>query len=64
MAQKILIFNIIILILLLSNNILIAKTIIGAAIIIDGDTVHINSNKIRLHGIDAPEIKQNCIFKK
>jgi len=37
-----------------------SKTIIGNARIIDGDTIHIKSNKIRLHGIDAPEIKQTC----
>ena len=43
----------------LSNNLL-AKTIIGKAIVIDGDTIHIKSNKIRLHGIDAPETKQTC----
>ena len=28
--------------------------------IIDGDTVHIKSKKIRLEGIDAPEIRQQC----
>ncbi len=28
--------------------------------IIDGDTIHINKIKYRLHGIDAPEIKQLC----
>ena len=40
----------------------IAKTeeIKGMAKIIDGDTVHIHSKKIRLEGIDAPEIKQEC----
>ena len=43
----------------LSNNLL-AKTIIGKAIVIDGDTIHIKSNKIRLHGIDAPETNQTC----
>ena len=32
----------------------------GLAKIIDGDTVHINSKKIRLEGIDAPEIRQQC----
>ena len=32
--------------------------------IIDGDTIHINNNKIRLHGIDAPELNQNCIYKE
>ena len=36
------------------------KIIEGKAIIIDGDTIHVNKNKIRLHGIDAPEIYQTC----
>ena len=36
------------------------KIIEGKAIIIDGDTIHIGKNKIRLHGIDAPEINQTC----
>ncbi len=44
------------------SNILFAKTIIGKAKIIDGDTIHINKDKIRLHGIDAPEKNQKCII--
>ena len=28
--------------------------------VVDGDTIHINNIKYRLHGIDAPEIKQYC----
>ncbi len=36
------------------------KEISGYAKIIDGDTIKINSKKIRLHGIDAPEKKQVC----
>ena len=32
----------------------------GKARIIDGDTIHIGDTKIRLHGIDAPEAKQEC----
>ena len=32
--------------------------------IIDGDTIHINKIKYRLHGIDAPEIKQLCKIKE
>ena len=36
------------------------KIIFGKAKIIDGDTIKINNNKIRLYGIDAPEIKQLC----
>ena len=58
------IFKIFILILLLNNNILNAKTIIGETKIIDGDTIQINKYKIRLHGIDAPEVKQKCIYKE
>ena len=34
--------------------------IYGVPKIIDGDTVHINNKKIRLEGIDAPEINQQC----
>ena len=37
-----------------------AQEIIGVPKIIDGDTVYINTYKIRLEGIDAPEIKQKC----
>ena len=40
-----------------------AKIIEGKAKIIDGDTIHIEKNKIRLHGIDAPEIDQTCTIK-
>ena len=28
--------------------------------VIDGDTIKINGEKVRLHGIDAPEMKQIC----
>ena len=38
------------------------KLISGKAKIIDGDTIHIGSNKIRLHGIDAPELNQDCNY--
>ena len=37
-----------------------SEEIYGIPKIIDGDTVHINSKKIRLEGIDAPEIRQQC----
>ena len=37
-----------------------SEVISGNAFIIDGDTIRINNKKIRLHGIDAPEIKQLC----
>jgi endonuclease YncB( thermonuclease family) len=32
----------------------------GIATIIDGDTIKIKKKRIRLHGIDAPESRQNC----
>ena len=32
----------------------------GTALIVDGDTITISGNKIRLHGIDAPEKDQVC----
>ena len=32
----------------------------GQAKVIDGDTIHIGKDKIRLYGIDAPEIEQIC----
>ena len=61
MVQKILIFKIFFLIFLFNNNLIYAKTIIGIATVIDGDTIHINNNKIRLLGIDAPEKNQTCL---
>ena len=36
------------------------KIIEGKPIIIDGDTIYVDKNKIRLHGIDAPETNQKC----
>ena len=37
-----------------------SEIIYGTAKVIDGDTIKINNKKIRLHGIDAPEINQLC----
>ena len=41
-------------------NSVLSKELNGFPKIIDGDTIYINSSKIRLEGIDAPEIKQKC----
>ena len=65
MEQKILIFKLLITIslILYSSASFSEKIINGKAKIIDGDTIHIGINKIRLHGIDAPEIDQACTIK-
>ena len=36
----------------------------GKSRVIDGDTIWIGDTKIRLHGIDAPEMKQTCRTSK
>ena len=51
--------RIIILFLIFFSN-TIAEEISGIPKIVDGDTVHINENKFRLEGIDAPEMRQKC----
>ena len=58
MAAVTLIFSILFIFSFSPN--LYSKTITGNAKVIDGDTIHIGSNKIRLHGIDAPETNQTC----
>ena len=59
------ILAIILVILLNLNTNVIAREILGFPIITDGDTIKILNNRIRLHGIDAPEKNQKCkIFYK
>jgi endonuclease YncB( thermonuclease family) len=41
-----------------------AADLSGPARVLDGDTIWIGETKIRLHGIDAPEMKQTCLTKK
>ncbi len=33
-------------------------------IVTDGDTIRIGDERIRFNGIDAPEIKQTCVYKQ
>ena len=49
---------IITLLVLLSNSI--AEEISGIPKVVDGDTVHIDNYNLRLEGIDAPEMRQQC----
>ena len=35
--------------------------ITGTASVIDGDTIEIHGQRIRFHGIDAPESRQTCV---
>ena len=37
------------------------NTISGIPKVTDGDTIKINGTRIRFHGIDAPESRQNCL---
>ena len=50
----------IVIIILISFFDVLAEEISGIPKIVDGDTVHIDKYKIRLEGIDAPEIRQKC----
>jgi endonuclease YncB( thermonuclease family) len=38
-----------------------AETLVGQASVIDGDTLEIHGERIRMLGIDAPESRQVCI---
>ena len=65
MVQEIYNFKYILLsILILISFSSFSKTITGNAVVVDGDTLKIGIYKIRLHGIDAPEIKQTCYIEK
>jgi len=64
MAQKIWIFKLLIFFAIFYCPITLAESIVGKATIIDGDTIHIGNNKVRLYGIDAPEINQTCTINK
>ena len=56
MAKKV----VLILIILSLSSLVNAEYLTGYAKVIDGDTLVLSKKKIRLFGIDAPEIKQKC----
>ncbi len=37
------------------------QSIVGVASVVDGDTIEVHGARIRMHGIDAPENRQECI---
>jgi len=41
-----------------------ADEIVGRATVIDGDTIEIAGERIRLDGIDAPESRQHCMDER
>ncbi|WP_288901658.1 thermonuclease family protein [uncultured Sneathiella sp.] len=45
---------------LLDANVDKSGMLTGAVTVTDGDTIRLGNTKIRLHGIDAPESRQNC----
>lgn len=38
----------------------VTETIIDRAYVIDGDSLRLNDDEFRIHGIDAPELRQFC----
>ena len=55
--KAIFLISVLALILILTINQVKSQTIK----IVDGDTIHLNGEKIRFTGIDAPELKQTCL---
>ena len=54
--KAIFLISVSVLIFILTNNQVKSQTIK----IVDGDTIHLNGEKIRFTGIDTPELKQTC----
>ena len=52
--------QVILLTALLLSSLANADVISGLARVTDGDTIRIKNERIRLHGIDAPELQQKC----
>ena len=53
-------FNIILILFIFAPNLINAEIIQGKVKVVDGDTIKIKNDRIRLSGIDAPELNQLC----
>ncbi len=60
LAQHLYWFSLAVLVALVPTPATATNAVTGKPRIIDGDTIEISSERIRLHGIDAPESKQKC----
>ena len=64
MNNGIILTIIVVIAILLSGRLSLSEEsqITGTPRVIDGDSLEINEQRIRLYGIDAPELKQNCLI--
>lgn len=46
------------------SHLVFKKEFSGIVKVIDGDSIKVSNNEVRLFGIDAPEYKQNCLDAK
>ena len=60
MMTKLLKYIVVICIYFMNTNLAYSSNSLGSLRIIDGDTIILNSEKIRFYGIDTPEQKQKC----
>lgn len=44
----------------LASSLQIGEVVVGVPRVVDGDTLYVQGNKMRLYGIDAPEKQQSC----